>query len=106
MVSPDMRVGQRLGSLTHSDPDVSTTSDRGSRLAATADNLGLDAATMGNFTRRVILDALIEGDAVNADRRAAQFEAVGNHDCDLVALALRRKAFLVRNPNPATWSLR
>lgn len=48
-----------------------------------------------HFGKRVLQDALNEATASYWNRRAEQFEAVGNARCDAIALACRRKATIV-----------
>lgn len=49
----------------------------------------------GQVVRRVLLDAIAEAQPHYWLRRAAQFRAVGNPDCDDIALACERHAALL-----------
>lgn len=49
-----------------------------------------------SFARRLILECLQESSALWWERRAVQFERVGNERCDEVADACRNKALFLR----------
>ena len=53
-----------------------------------------------HFRQRVLQDALTEATAQYWERRAQQFQAVGNPDCDQIAENCRNHAQLLRDLAP------
>jgi len=67
--------------------------------------VSVDIADLSLIQTCVVLDAVRYAAPVVQERRAEEFARVGTPRCDEISLALRRKAFLLRKPDPSSWRL-